>query len=1117
MTRTTRGPIDPPPPWSGVDAYYRDAVVHAPIPVLVFAEDGTIMAVSRTLLRLTGFSRRELRHYDDWLELAYPDPDVQEQIRREVRERFASGEPSQIHEREVTTSSGERRLWSIAAARPGRLSDGRRFLSVMAVDLTDQRRQERALRASERRFRGTFENAAVGIAHVGVHGEWLEVNQRLCDMLGYSREEMLSSTFQDVTYPDDIDLELTLSRELLAGERTGYDVEKRYIHRDGRVVWVHLTKALQHRQDGRPLYCIAVVQDITDRRRAEQRIAAEDAVMDVLGSSKSLADAAPRLLAALVRTLDGRLGELWLPDGDELVHSAASPADDPGAQEWFEIARTLRFRRGEGLPGSVWLSGRPRWLEEIAASPDFRRRSEAVRMGLRTALAFPVLLADTVLGVITLFFERPRPLDAAMSESAIDIGRGIGQFVQRTRVEEALGESEERYRRLVGVMPAGVCTCDAAGRITFVNRRAVELWGREPRVGCDEERFCGSLRATRLDGSPLPRDETPMALALRGGHHARGQELVVERPDGSNVVVSVNVDPLLDEQGRCVGAINVFDDITERHRTEMQLREADRRKDEFLAVLGHELRNPLAAIHSAVHLWERTGEPEELQRLRELVGRQTAQLARLVDDLLDVTRISRGQVRVTPVPTDLFPVVRSAEAAVSELMATRRHTLEIDLPRTPLGARVDAARVEQVIVNLLGNAAHYTPPGGNIRLALARDGDDIVLAVRDDGVGLSPADRERIFDLFARVELGHDVGGGTIGREVGLGVGLALVREIVAKHGGDVTAESEGPGRGSCFTVRLRGAALDRPPEELFAAPRPLAARPAASSRRVLVVDDNRDLAANLQRLLVDAGHVVDLAHDAASAPAAARRLGPEVALVDIGLPDASGFDVARQLRREIAEPIFLVAITGFGQSRDRELAEAAGFDRYLVKPLDPEQLLTLIAAAPAGGSIPSGPALGLDDEAGSPVSSPAGGEERPVRILLVEDSPAVAQITREILGQLGYVVDHVSDGPAALDAARRHAPDVVLCDLNLPGGMSGWEVAEVLREQAESAPPLLLAVSAHAAQDVAHRLRDSAFDDLHGKPLDLERLQQAVARHQELRRSGGARPLEQARQAPGD
>jgi signal transduction histidine kinase len=372
-------------------------------------------------------------------------------------------------------------------------------------------------------------------------------------------------------------------------------------------------------------------------------------------------------------------------------------------------------------------------------------------------------------------------------------------------------------------------------------------------------------------------------------------------------------------------------------KAESQLREADRRKDEFLAMLAHELRNPLAPISAGAQLLQ-SGHASEVavQRTAGIIVRQVHHMTRLVDDLLDVSRVTRGLVTLTRAPLDVGKIIADAVEQADPLLKSRQHRFEVTLPQTPMVVNGDHKRLVQVLVNVLNNAAKYTPAGGAVKLTARAEADTIKLIVSDNGIGMSPDLRSHVFELFAQAQRNSDRSQG------GLGLGLALVKSLVELHGGSVAVDSEGEHKGSTFTITLPAS------QQQPAVPLPGPAATPSRKLRVLVVDDNVDAAQTLQLLLEAGGHHVSVAHTALTALEIAQAKSPELCLLDIGLPDISGYDLARGLRSlPHTAHATLVAVTGYGRREDRDQANAAGFDHYFVKPVDVDALLALIARLP--------------------------------------------------------------------------------------------------------------------------------------------------------------------------
>ena len=391
---------------------------------------------------------------------------------------------------------------------------------------------------------------------------------------------------------------------------------------------------------------------------------------------------------------------------------------------------------------------------------------------------------------------------------------------------------------------------------------------------------------------------------------------------------------------------SLHNEVAERTRAEGALQEADRNKDEFLAMLAHELRNPLAPILNAVQLMRMRPSEQQLRWSQDVIQRQVTHLTRLVDELLDVSRITRGKITLSREPIDVAALITRAVETVHPLMQERAHEFEVELPDSTLKVHGDPVRLTQALGNVLGNAAKYTDRGGRIRLSSTRNGANIEIRVRDNGIGI-PADLlPRIFDLFTQLDRSSD-------SPSGLGIGLALVRRLVEMHGGSVTARSDGAGLGSEFLISLpllSGQAAPASDAVRGAGGRELPARP----RRILVADDNADALESLATILKLAGHEVFSAPNGAVALEAAAQHLPEVALLDIGMPLMDGYEVARRVRAQPwGKGVALVALTGWGQDADRRRSLEAGFDAHLVKPLDLDKLGQLLAGLPlraAGG-----------------------------------------------------------------------------------------------------------------------------------------------------------------------
>ncbi|MEO7742365.1 MAG: PAS domain S-box protein [Usitatibacter sp.] len=521
------------------------------------------------------------------------------------------------------------------------------------------------------------------------------------------------------------------------------------------------------------------------------------------------------------------------------------------------------------------------------------------------------------------------------SNSLFENGRFVNtrcftrDVTQQRLAEAALQEARLHLAAVVESSVDAIVSVDLAGRINAWNRGAEQLFGysREEIVG--HPIFI-------IVPQELHDEERGIFAKVLAGERVEHYETLRTRKDGKQRHVSLTVSPVRDASGAFIGISKVGRDITERKEAQRELAEAARRKDEFLAILAHELRNPLAPIRYALTITKQPKTTEaQRQRADEVIERQVEHMSQLLDDLLDVSRIARGHVELKKKWIDLTSVIGGAIDAARPLLDRKGHALALDLPRETLRLEADPVRLTQILSNLLTNAAKYTDPGGQIQLRACQDGDRVTLSVRDNGIGISADMKTRLFDLFAQATPALHRSEG------GLGIGLALVKAFVEKHGGTVVAKSDGAGRGSEFTVSLP---IGRAPSAKRS-PRASGQMQLAAKRlRVLVADDNVDSTQTSSMLLELWGHEVRVAHTGREALDLAAQFMPDVALLDIGMPDLSGYEVAQTLRaRPEGKRVTLIAVTGWGQEEDKQAADGAGFNHHLTKPVDPRQLQTLM------------------------------------------------------------------------------------------------------------------------------------------------------------------------------
>jgi PAS domain S-box-containing protein len=642
------------------------------------------------------------------------------------------------------------------------------FAAWLAARLQETRRHvDDRLREQEGLMQGTFDNAAVGMAQVSSDGRWVNVNDRLCEITGYTREELLQTTFAEITHPEDFRADWEQAHRLIAGQIDSYAVEKRYLRKDGSAVPVMLTVSLVRNADGSPRYFFSVIDDLSARHRAT----------------------------------------------------------------------------------------------------------------------------------------------------------------------EALRESEERFRNMADDAPVVVWVTDPDGASSYLSRSWYEFTGQAPGFALG----FGWRDAVHPDDREA---SSATFLAANERREAFQLEYRVRRADGEFAWVIDSARPRSCADGKFLGYIGSVIDITERKQMEQALRDADRRKDEFIAILAHELRNPLAAIRMAMGVIRRAdGDMTRAVGMAEIIERQSAQLSRLVDELMDTSRVSRGIVEMQKAPVDLAAIMAHAAEGIRSECHAKNLEFSVSLPEQPLMIEADAVRISQVLNNLVCNACKYTDHG-KVTLEAERLGDEALVRVVDTGLGIPQDQLPHIFDMFAQV-------GGQGRSRGGLGIGLALARSIVHLHDGRIEVRSE-PGKGSEFIIRLPLADKVMP---VAASEHGEAAHEPGSRqlrrRRILVVDDNLDVLEAVATMLRMSGHEVITADNGVAGFEAAVHHPPEIALLDIGMPGMDGYELARRIRAEAwGRGICLVVMTGWGQEKDKQRATAAGFDAHLTKPVEPETLEAVLQQA---------------------------------------------------------------------------------------------------------------------------------------------------------------------------
>ncbi len=867
--------------------------------------DGSVRYFNKRWYEYTGLTPDESLAHEGWRAIVYP-ADLAGLY--EIRNRAVRSGGWFETEARLRDGQGDYH-WHLVRSVPVMDDSGRvlrRFGT--ATDIHDRKLAEQ----ERQKFVSLARNSGEFIAMYDLQGMPFFVNDAGMRMVGLdSLEEAVRTPVKDFFFPED---QAFITGELFPRviENGQGEVEIRFRHfRTGDALWMLYNVFALPDVEGHPCGLATVSRNITERRRLSEQLEEERNLLDALFAStpvglgfvdaefcfRRVNEATARtngvpVEAHIGRTLAEVLPHLW-------------PTLEPLYRRVLETGEPIRDLDVEGeTPGCP---GVPRsWLANY----------------------YPVRIGGSVVGV----------------------GFVIVETTEARKREFRLREAEQQLRERAKLLETVLAATPTPIWISH-DRDCREITGNPASYrflkmaegGVVSATAPGDLPKTRnfreyRDDQPVDPRDLPMQVAARDGVEVHDAEFSVMFDDGGVRHLYGNAVPFRDEGGEVTGSIAAYVDITRLKEAEAALRDADRRKDEFLAMLAHELRNPLAPIHNAVSIMAIAQDDREAQQWsREVIERQIAHLTSLVDDLLDVSRITQGKITLTKVPLEVSSIIAAAVESSRPLIEARGHDLEQRLPEEPLWVDGDLTRLSQVVLNLLNNASKYTPEGGHIRLSVGRVGDLCHISVRDDGEGIAPETLPTVFGLFAQASRSPDRSQG------GLGVGLTLVKRLVEMHGGAVEGRSDGPGKGSEFVVDLpllRAAPSQVEPAAALASP----GSSLGCTRRILIVDDSTDTTDTLKRLLCRLGHEVEVAHDGTMAIREAVRCTPELVLLDIGLPGMDGYEVAQRLRREPAlDGIFLVALTGYGSEADRQRSTAAGFDDHLVKPVELNALLQVL------------------------------------------------------------------------------------------------------------------------------------------------------------------------------
>ncbi|MEX3844276.1 PAS domain S-box protein [Paraburkholderia sp. BR10882] len=759
-------------------------------------------------------------------------------------------------------------------------------------DEAEHRKQvEEALRESEARLQAAISIETVGVLFFDLDGTMADANGAFEQMSGYSREDLRAAAHWDRLVPLEFLGVTTRAVTDLATTGRTQPYERQLIRKDG-TRWWGLFAPTRISGTGMASRCAEFALDITERKRVETECA----------------DSEERFRALV----EGFAQAVWEADAQGQAESVS-----PG---WSEYT---------GQPGEEWLG--EGWAN--AVHPD--DRAYALRQWKDAIAAQRVVNAEYRLHVAAGGWRWTNVRAAPIWNPDGTVRKWVGMNIDvddRRSAQEALRESEARFRALAEASPALIWQIDTQGNTVYLNQRYLTAIGLTP----------GQLLETGWQTIVHPRDLPGFLSRLQAAqldHCAFQSRLRVKIKDAGWHWFETCCAPWFSANGEFRGHVCVSIDVTEAVNAEDALKEADRRKDEFLATLAHELRNPLAPIANALHLIRHSEFPADSAPILDMLDRQVHHMVRLIDDLMEVSRITRGKIGLVKAPVALAEIIENAVETSRPAIDQAHHELSITLPDTPLVLDADRVRLTQVFANMLNNAARYTDTGGQIRLDATREGEWVVVALSDTGIGMSAGQIDQVFEMFTQVSRPADRNQG------GLGIGLTMVRHLVRMHGGTVEAASAGPGKGSTFTVRLPLSQQTTTEARETPASVARAAKPLAG-KRILVVDDNRDAADSLAMVLSGEGAQVRVVYDGAAALGALAQSVPHAVVLDIGMPGMDGYEIARQIRQSPRYVgLQIIALTGWGQHADRLRSRMSGIDSHLTKPVDFHTLFELLVA----------------------------------------------------------------------------------------------------------------------------------------------------------------------------
>ena len=755
-------------------------------------------------------------------------------------------------------------------------------------------------------------------------------------LFGYSAHEAIGKSIHLIVPPEGREQVMQGLDRMRHGERVDH-LEVERICKDGRRVNVSLTMSPVHDRHGQIIGASKTARDITTRKQWEANLVrseeAQRLLVGIHDATRGLQDPVD-----VMRQIVTRVGEHFNVVRCAYGEVSADQQDLTITRGYTRGLPTVAGRYPLDVFGPLMVgelkAGRTAIINDVRVDPltdTTLAHDTYARMQIVSLVCVPLLRGGRLAAILVMCDAVPRRWTRDEAHLLEQVAERTLYAVETARANASLRENRDVLTLALAAGRMGVWTRDLINGTIWWSPELARILGIEgapPTRDAVYELFHDDDRQSVFDEVEAAIAERREFSAVFRFHHATTRQLSW---------IEVRGKAIYGADGRPEMLFGLGIDVTERQRNIEALRDADRRKDEFLATLAHELRNPLAPISSGLHIMRTAGDnPQAAAAAREIMERQVAQMVRLVDDLLDVARITTGKVELRCEVIDIADAVRDAAETSRPLLEKCRQPLTVTLPEQPLYVNADRTRLAQVFANLLNNSSKFSDPGLPISIAVEREADQAVIRVRDHGIGIAADALPKIFDMFGQADSDPNRTRG------GLGIGLSLVKRIAEMHGGSVEAHSDGPGRGSEFVIRIpaRDAVMAASPQPATATPVP------PLKRRILVVDDNTDAAESLAALLSISGHETRLAHDGLQAVEEARAFQPDVVFLDIGMPELDGHETARRIRKEPwGKKMVLVALTGWGQNEDRRRSKEAGFNHHLVKPADPAMVAKLISS----------------------------------------------------------------------------------------------------------------------------------------------------------------------------